>query len=136
MGDVKTRSTQTLTIERLLKEDTHSLTSIASAAGVSRQRVHQIKKRMLARYVSIGVVNLTAGDCQEGFKQDFKEPVVSDSMKALTIRFTPAVFDALTEACAVSNRQSLDETITIEDYVEECAINRVVELGLLRRRAK
>jgi hypothetical protein len=54
-------------------------------------------------------------------------------MKHLTIRFTPAVFDALTEACAITNRQDPTDTITVEDYVNELVINRVVELGLLRK---
>ena len=56
-------------------------------------------------------------------------------MKSLTIYLTPSVHDALVEACAVANRQSPDgEQITIQEYVEECVINRVVELGLLRKK--
>jgi hypothetical protein len=55
-------------------------------------------------------------------------------MKALTINITPAVHDALVQACAVANRKAPDgEAITILEYVEECIICNVVELGLLRR---
>jgi hypothetical protein len=54
-------------------------------------------------------------------------------MKALTLHLTPSVFDALTEACAITNRKDKDDPITVEDYAEECVIVRLVELGLLRK---
>lgn len=54
-------------------------------------------------------------------------------MKSLTIHLTPAVHDALVEACQVTNRQSPEEPITITEYIEECVINRLAELGLLRK---
>jgi len=41
------RATQTLTIEALLREG-QSAPKIAEAMGISKQRVHQIKQRMLA----------------------------------------------------------------------------------------
>ena len=41
--------------------------------------------------------------------------------------------DPTVEACAVANRKSPDEPITIVEYIEELIINRVVELGLLRK---
>jgi hypothetical protein len=55
-------------------------------------------------------------------------------MKSLTINLTPAVYDALVEACGVANRKTPEEPITILEYVEELVSNRMVELGLLRKK--
>lgn len=125
------KSEQTDTIERLLIDGKHSLQSIASVIGVSRPRVSQIKKRMLEEGRKAVSPQTVRSRTQEKL-----ESVMLDSMKALTIRFTPAVFDALAEACAISNRQNPDDTITIEDFIEECAVVKVVELGLLKQRRK
>lgn len=116
------RSTRTLAIEKLLKQG-HAVSTIARDLGVSRQRVHSIKVRVCQQ-----LVNMTEPiDTQAG-------ALVSHlPMKSLTIHFTPAVFDALVEACEIVNRRSPEESITIQEYLEELAINRVVELGLLRR---
>ena len=112
---MQSRSQQTLTIEAMLKEG-HTASAIAREVGVSRPRVQQIKRRLKEDHESV-----TAP----------AEP--ASTMKALTIHFTPAVHDALAEACAIANRQSPEEPITITEYIEELVINRVVELGLLRK---
>jgi hypothetical protein len=71
-----------------------------------------------------------------GFVNCAGEQDSTSHMKTITINLTPPVYDALTEACGVANRQSPEEPITILEYVEECVINRVVELGLLRRKKR
>jgi len=116
------RSSTTVAIEQRLKAG-ESLSSIARSVGVSRQRVHSIKVRLCQQ-----LVNMTEPiDTQAGV-------LVSHlPMKSLTIQFTPAIHDALVEACAIVNRRDPEEPITIQEYIEELAINRVVELGLLRR---
>ncbi len=115
------RSQQTLTIEAMLK-DGQTISSIARQVGVSRARVQQIKRRVCKELIN-STEPVSAGG----------ELVSSSPFKPITISLTPAVHDALVEACAVTNRQSPEEPITIQEYVEECVINRVVELGLLGR---
>lgn len=125
------KSEQTDTIERLLRDGKHSLSTIARSMGVSQPRISQIKKRMVLedhKTISPQPIRSQA--------QEKVDACIVDSMKALTIRFTPSVFDALVEACAVTNRANPDDTITLEDFIEECATVRVVEMGLLRRRKK
>jgi hypothetical protein len=53
-------------------------------------------------------------------------------MKSFTLNLTTAVHDALVEACAIVNRNSPEDPITIAEFTEELIINRVVEMGLLR----
>ena len=118
------RSQQTLTIEAMLK-DGKTISSIARSVGVSRARVQQIKRRVCEQFVN-STEPVSAGG----------ELVSSSPFKPLTISLTPAVHDALVAACEVANRNSPEETITIQEYVEECVINRVAELGLLRRNKK
>lgn len=125
------KSEQTDTIERLLRDGKHSLSTIARSMGVSQPRISQIKKRMVLedhKTISPQPIRSQA--------QEKVDACIVDSMKALTIRFTPSVFDAFVEACAVTNRANPDDTITLEDFIEECATVRVVEMGLLRRRKK
>lgn len=66
-----------------------------------------------------------------------KSVVLSHSpMKSFTLHLTPTVHDGLVEACAIINRQSPEDPITIAEYTEELIINKVVELGLLRKRGR
>ena len=114
------RSQRTLTIEAMLKEG-QSVSSIAREFGVTRQRVQSIKARLL----------------QGGYEAVTGTPAGSASpLKVFTISLTLPVHDAVVEACAVTNRKSPEEPITITEYVEECVITRVVELGLLRRKKR
>ena len=59
--------------------------------------------------------------------------IVGSVLKTLQVRLTPTVFAALTEACSVANTLDTDDPLTVEDYVNQLIINRVVELGLLRK---
>jgi hypothetical protein len=123
--NVRQRSTSTLTIEELLKHG-ESVSSIARTTGLTRQWVIHIKKRLLRE----GVLHVSVTPPVTPFAGS----LVSDShMKSLTLRLTSPVFDALAEACAIANRKDPEESITLEDYVGELVINRVVELGLLRK---
>jgi hypothetical protein len=115
------RNQQTLTIEAMLKKG-QSISSIARQVGVSRQRVQNINRRLLRDYE---VATATPVESPSG-----------SPMKSLSINLTPAVHDALVEACAVANRRAPEESITLQEYVEECVITRVVELGLLRRKKR
>src|SRR5215471_611070 len=115
------RSQQTLTIEAMLKEG-KNLSDIARQMGVSRQRIQSIKQRVSQQLVTSTEPVSGGGELVSGLP-----------FKSLTIHVTPAVHDAIVEACEVANRKSPEEQITISEYVEECVINRVVELGLLRR---
>jgi hypothetical protein len=119
---MQSRSQQTLSIETRLKAG-ESLSSIARNVGVSRSRVQHISRRLLRDYESVTDAANGSG-----------EQVSNSHMKSLTINLTPAVYDALVEACEVTNRKFPEEPITILEYVEECVINRVVDLGLLRRK--
>ena len=116
------RSQQTLTIEKLLKEANPNISAIARQMGVSRGWVQEINRRLLSDFETVA----------EPANVDGKQ-VSNSNMKSLSIHLTPAVFDALVEACAVANRRAPEEPITITEYVEELVISRVVELGLLRR---
>lgn len=127
---MQVRSDKTLLIEAMIREGT-PVSSIAREIGVSRGRVQQIKRRMSGDY---SLVTDTPSMIEGSGGSTFAGLVSSASpMKSLTVHFTPAVHDALVEACAITNRQSPEEPITIADYVEELVINRVVELGLLRK---
>jgi hypothetical protein len=118
-----TRGQRTLEIERMLKGSNRNISAIARQMGVTRQRVRQIEKRLLGDYEKV-VTESVSGDC---------EHISNSPMKALTINLTPSVHDALVEACAVANRKAPEEPVTILEYVEECIICHVVELGLLRK---
>jgi hypothetical protein len=68
-----------------------------------------------------------------------------ENMKSLTLRLTPAVHSALTEAILLCNRAEKEacvaekvryEFITQEDYIEELVMVRLAELGLLRQYSK
>jgi hypothetical protein len=48
------RTTQTLAIEGLLREGRDPEVAIAQVMGVTRQRVYQIKKRMLKSVIAAG----------------------------------------------------------------------------------
>ena len=125
------RTHSTLKIEALIKTGA-SVSSISREAGVSRQRVQHIKKRLLGQWVSGVQVAVQPGE--EVASPDGH--VLSSgmaSLKALTLHLTTPVHDALTEACDISNRQNPEDTISLTEYVEELVINRVVELGLLKR---
>jgi len=70
---------------------------------------------------------------------------MSDSMKSFTLRLTPTIEAALTEAvalCNVAEKQACVaekvryEFITREDYIEELIMVRLQELGLLRKYTK
>lgn len=119
---MQSRSDTTLSIEARLKAG-ERVSAIARDLGISRQRVHSIKVRVCQQ-----LVNMT-----EPIDTEAGALISHLPMKSLTIHFTPAVHDALVAACEITNRQSPDEPITIQEYVEEIAINRVVELGLLRK---
>lgn len=123
------KSQQTIDIELMLLEK-HSVSAIARWAGVSQQRVSYIKKRM-------GEVTTPTTPVVTTPHQVITEPSCNVALvKSLTVTLTPSVYDALVEACGVANRQDPDEPITMSDYVEELIINRVVELGLLRKYKK
>lgn len=122
----QSKSQKTLLIEQML-QDGQSISSIAREFDISRARVHHIKSRLLKSGVTCnGVTPL----------QPHHDGLVfsNQSMKSLNIRLTTPVFDALTEACAITNRKDRDDPITVEDYVEECLTTRLVELGLIRKR--
>lgn len=116
------RSSQTLHIERLLS-DGHTISSIARTMGVSRQWVQQINKRRCKGLQDLAPL------------QEVQPALLGSElhMKSLTLRLTLPVYDALTEACAITNRKDPEEPITTEEYVEECVTTRLQELGLLRR---
>lgn len=118
-------------IEALIKTGA-SVSSISREAGVSRQRVQHIKRRLLNQYVAGVQVAVQPGEAVAGGPGALSSSGMA-SLKALTLHLTAPVHDALTEACAISNRQNPDDTITITEYIEELVINRVVELGLLKR---
>jgi hypothetical protein len=119
------RNPQTLLVESLLR-DGMSLSTIARQVGISKQRVHQISTRVRQDRQAL-----------DGGGLQGVNPVISHlPMKSLTIRFTPAVYDALVEACQIVNRKDTEEQITIQDYVEQCTINNLVELGLMRKHRK
>lgn len=128
---MSSRNPNTLKIEALIKSGA-SVSSISREAGVSRQRVQHIKKRLLGQWVSGVQVAVQPADGVAGIDRPLHSSGMA-SLKALTLHLTAPVHDALTEACAISNRQNPDDTITLTEYVEELVINRVVELGLLKR---
>jgi hypothetical protein len=101
---------------------------------VSRKWVRKIRERLQTDY------QLVSGTSPMGEVSNSPTPdglLSSSGMatlpKTLTLHLTPPVHDALSEACAIANRQNPEDTITLTEYVEELVINRVVELGLLRR---
>jgi hypothetical protein len=128
---VSKRTHNTLKIEALIKTGA-SVSSISREAGVSRQRVQHIKKRLLGQWVSGVQVAVQPPEEVAGVDLAIHSSGMA-TPKALTLHLMPAVYDALTEACAISNRQNPDDTISITEYIEELVINRVVELGLLKR---
>lgn len=131
MAEVKQfKSQQTVDIELML-QDGHSVTEIARWANISQQRVSYIKRRLLNNTTPTTPVVTTPPAPSE-----LAPATVVSVLKPLTLQLTPSVFDALTEACAITNRKDPDESITIQEYVEQLIINRVVELGLLRRKRK
>jgi hypothetical protein len=63
--------------------------------------------------------------------------VCSESfMRHITVKLTSPMYDALVEACSITNRKDPDDAITVEDYAEECIVTRLVELGLVRKYRK
>ena len=126
------RTHNTLKIEALIKTGA-SVSSISREAGVSRQRVQQIKRRLLNQWVSGVQVAVQPPDGVAGVEGAIPSQLHMASPKAITLHLTSPVYDALTEACAISNRQNPEDTISITEYIEELVINRVVELGLLKR---
>ena len=125
------RTHNTLKIEALIKTGA-SVSSISREAGVSRQRVQHIKRRLLNQWVSGVQVAVQPPDGVAGSVPTTHSSGMA-SPKAITLHLTSPVYDALTEACAISNRQNPEDTISITEYIEELVINRVVELGLLKR---
>lgn len=125
------RTHKTLKIEALIKTGA-SVSSISREAGVSRQRVQHIKKRLTGQWVSEVQVAVQPGNGVAWSNGQLPSSGMA-SLKALTLHLTAPVHDALTEACAISNRQNPEDTISLTEYVEELVINRVVELGLLKR---
>jgi hypothetical protein len=122
------KAQQTVDIELMLQAG-HPVTRIAQWAGVSQQRVSYIKKR-LSQPLTTPVV--TTPEAQP----EVAPCNVASVLKPITLHLTPSVFDALTEACSISNRRNPEDLITIQDYIEELIINRVAELGLLRKTRK
>ncbi len=126
VNDSQQKTQRTIDIEAMLREG-HSVATIARWAGVSQQRVSYIKKRLFNTTPTTPVVTTPAP------VSEAQSCIVASVLKPITLHLTPSVFDALTEACAVVNRQDPDDPVTLADYVEELVINRVVELGLLRK---
>lgn len=124
---MQAKSQQTVDIELML-QDGHPVSTIARWAGVSQQRVSYIKRRLYLQATTPTTPVVTTPVPHES-----QEPCNVALVKSLTLRLTPSVFDALTEACAITNRKDPDDPITVEDYINELIINRVVELGLLRK---
>jgi hypothetical protein len=123
---MQTRSETSITIEGMLQAG-ESVSAIARAMGVSRTRVQQINKRMQAEGCK-GVQDLAGVGLQGTTSRN-----LANVLKTLTIRLTPAVFAALTEACVITNSRDPEDPLTVEDYVNQLIINRVVDLGLLRK---
>jgi hypothetical protein len=122
--DYQLKSAKTIDIELLIKEG-RSVSAIARWAGVSRQRVQNIKCRM----------NRPQPTEAESASQPVEQPPSPPApfIKTITLHITPSVLVALTEACALTNHENPDENVTVEDYAEECVINRLIELRLLRK---
>jgi hypothetical protein len=125
------RSSKTKDIEARLKAG-HALSSIARDIGVSRQRVQAVNRRMQVDY---SLVTATVA-VQPPQTSCTPASVIASHlpMKSFTVILTTPVYDALVEACAITNRQSPQDPITIAEYTEQLIINKVVELGLLRKK--
>lgn len=100
---------------------------------MSRKWVRKIRERLETDYQLVSGTSPMG----QGATSPTPDGLVSSSgmasPKALTLHLTSPVYDALTEACAITNRQNPEDTISLTEYVEELVINRVVELGLLKR---
>lgn len=123
-NEYQSRSPKTLTIEMMLRDDVHSISEIARLNQVTRGRVQFIKKRLLPPDTPVA---------PPGSTQALQ--LKSSGMKALTVRFSPAVYAALVEATSVSNQGS-DEPNTIEEYAGDVVMTHLVNLGLLRQKRK
>jgi hypothetical protein len=96
--------------------------------------VQQIKRRLTSDY---SLVTDTPSMIDGAATSTPVSVIASHSpMKHFTVNLTSAVHDALVEACAITNRQSPEDPITIAEYTEDLIINRVVELGLLRKKVQ
>lgn len=112
----------------------HNLSSIAREVGVSRQRVQAVNRRLFHDY---SLVTATVALQPPQTSCTPVSVIASHSpMKHFTVNLTTAVHDALVEACALTNRQSPADPINIAEYTEELIINKVVELGLLRKKVQ
>lgn len=123
-NEYQSRSPRTIAIEAMLNEGALTISEIARVHNVSRRRVQLINTRL--RYPAIPV----ASDQSHPTSQ-----LKSSGMKALTVRFSPAVYAALVEATGVSNQGS-DEPNTIEEYAGDVVMTHLVNLGLLRQKRK
>jgi len=115
--DYLARSERTLLIESMLQDGKLSTSEIARQNHVSRARVQAIKRRLQAPPPKPSAAH-------------------SSGTKTITVRFTPRVFAALTAACEIVNQENSDDPLTIEDYAEECVVNRLVTMGLVRQKRK
>lgn len=122
VNEFQSRSTNTLLIEQMLRDGVLSISEIARLHHVSRARVQFIAKRLQPPATPVAPHQLHP-----------TPQLRSLGMRAINISFTPRVFAALTEACALVNQENSDDPITVEDYAEECVMNRLVTLGLLRK---
>lgn len=113
----------------MLVDGVLSVSEIARIHNVSRVRVRQIRNRLVT------TSPLVEGGTSTPTQEIPATQLQSLGMKTLNLHLTPAVFAALTEACQLTNHNS-DEPITVTDYVEECLITRLSELGLIRRKRK
>lgn len=129
-GHSQSRSQQTTDIERMLQAG-HPVSDIARWASVSQQRVSFIKKRLEKSQPPTTPISQPPDPVVTTPSR-----IVVSVLKPLTLHLTPSVFDALTEACAITNRRNPDDTITVQEYVEELTMNRLAELGLLRKQRR
>jgi hypothetical protein len=98
--------------------------------GVSRQPRATVKRSLHSDYSL--VTDTGSMIPPQGSITPDGELISHSPMKSFTLNLTTAVHDALVEACAIVNRNSPEDPITIAEYTEELVINKVVELGLLR----
>ena len=96
--------------------------------------MQKINARLQSDYTSVSApapLHPTEDSCTPANVVPFTSP-----MQTLTIHLTNAVHDALVAACTFVNRQSPEDPITIAEFTEELIINKVVEMGLLRKKGK
>lgn len=125
------RSRRTLQIEHCLKQG-HTISAIAREFGVARRWVQQVRARLTTDFTPV-----TSHMREVSTSHTPASVIPSHSpMKQITITMTNAVHDALVEMCALTNRQSPEDPITIAEYTEELIINKAVEMGLLRKRGR